>query len=167
MVRACLKSCEERKSLVRMSSKEASSGRKIGVFQFSNQKAQDEIIEASHNPSCVFACHASLVFAEGHISTVVQAILNAPVGAGHLQEPVGRNLFPGQAGDAIDDLFFDFPSLGEDEASFEFEDLLLVGPIQEVFELAAHREGALLDPSMPFIHALGGFEILGKVGLAG
>src|SRR5512134_91576 len=144
--RACLKSSEESQSLMGMGGKETSGRRQIAVFQFTNQQAQDEIIEASHNPGSVFSGHASAIFMQGDISAVVQAIFNAPVGAGHLQQSVWRNLFSGQAGDAIDDLFLDFTGFRKDEAPFEFENLLLVGPIQEVFELAAHRESTLLDP---------------------
>ena len=81
-----------------------------------------------------------MVFVQGHISAVVQVIFNTPIGASHLKEFLGRDFLSGQAGDATDDLLLNFTGFRKSEASFEFEDLLLVGPIQEVFELAAHRE---------------------------
>ena len=148
-----------------MGSKKTSGRREIGIFRFSNQKAEHQIVEASQASSSVFSGNASLVFVKGHISAIMQAIFNAPVGAGHLKELVWSDFFSGQAGNTIHDLFFHFTGFGKHEVTFQFEDLLLVGPIQEVLELAAHRESTLLDASMTFIHALSGFEVLGQIGL--
>jgi len=78
---------------------------------------------------------------------------------------MGRNLFASQTGGAIANLLLNFTSSGEDKAPFQFEDLFQVGPIQKVFELAAHGEGTLLNPPMAFVHSLGSFKIFRKISL--
>ena len=55
------------------------------VFQFVEQDAQDEIIDTSHCLSESAFGHSSLIFMESYISTIVQAIFDAPIGTDHLE----------------------------------------------------------------------------------
>ena len=65
----------------RKSSEVTSGGGQITEFQFSNQETEDEVIQARHNASSISFGHTGFVFMQGDISAVMQAILDAPIGA--------------------------------------------------------------------------------------
>jgi hypothetical protein len=81
MFRAFLKLSKESECLGRESSEIASSGGQITELEFSNQESQNEIIQASHDPSRIWFAHPGMVFMQGDISAVMQAILNPPIRA--------------------------------------------------------------------------------------
>ena len=110
---------------------------------------------------------ASLVFVQGDISRIVQAVFNAPVGAQHFQELGWRSLFSRQAGDAIDRFFPCFSGFREGNGSLELEDLLEERPVKEIIELAAGGQGPYFETPMSFARDGGRLEILGWAAHAG
>jgi len=104
-----------------------------------------------------------MIFQQGNVSAIVQTIFDAPIGARQEKQSLWGSLLSRKTGNAIDHLFLDLACFGEEETTLKFEDLFKVWPVQEIFELAAQRQGTGFNPSMTFVHALGGFEILWEI----
>ena len=129
-----------------------------GVFAAGGQDAQDQIIETGHDPCGIGLGHARVIFVEADISAVVQSVLDAPVRADHSQQTPWGNPITRGAGDAIYNLMLDLASPGGNKAAFQFEDLLEIGPIQKVLQLAAHGQGAGFQASVALVHGFGDSE---------
>jgi hypothetical protein len=138
--RAFLKSYKELKGQVGVGGIEASGSRKEAVFRFGKEAKQD-VIDDSHNMSGGVGLEMCAVFLQGYIPAVMQTIFDLPIRAKHTQELVRSNLFGRQAGDSIHDLTVVSPGFQSGDLSFEFEDLLMERPIQEINELAAGGNG--------------------------
>ena len=81
------------------------------------------------------ACsNAALIFAEGHVANVVQAVLDAPVTAIVGQQLFRIGLRSGQRGDAVNDFRGPFPlaglRVGQEAGAGDAEDLLDARPAQ-------------------------------------
>jgi hypothetical protein len=125
-----------------MSAEVTSGSWNSSILSFREQNAQNQVIEASHRLSCISFGHASVVFSQSDIPAVMQAVFDAPIGAGHLEELKRGDLFSPERGKAIFDLLPNFTGLERHETAFQSEDLLEIGPIQEILELAADRDRA-------------------------
>ena len=69
--RALLKLSEENKSLRRESSEMTSGRGQIAELKFADQKTQQEIVEASQNPTRIAFGHARVVFVKSDIAAVM------------------------------------------------------------------------------------------------
>ena len=78
--------------MVRVSSEEASSRRNKGEPRRGDQ-SEDEIVQDGHVVSCGMFFETGLVFVQGYIPGIVQAVFDTPIGAQHFKELGRRSLF--------------------------------------------------------------------------
>src|SRR5512137_1412573 len=100
--------------------------------------------------ACLPFGHASVVFSQSNIPAIMQAVLDATIRAGVVEQLPGSNFFACQAGKTIFDLILDFTRFEGDKTTFQLEDLFQVWPIQEILELAADCDGARFQSSVTF-----------------
>jgi hypothetical protein len=117
----------------------------------SGKDKQDQIPQRRHDLSGVPFPNATGILLERDVTTIVQAVLDAPMLTVQLQEFRGVCAFTRQAGDAIDNLMFDFhanPSL-----AVKLKDLAAARPIlrQVIGHPCRRPQGPLLPPAVPFI----------------
>lgn len=82
----------------------------------------------------------------------MEPVLDAPVAANELQEPLGGDLGLAQIGDEVCDL--GRPLFGRDARAGNASDLLQVRPVGVAFEASCKDEFPNVDASVPFIDSL-------------
>lgn len=94
-------------------------------------EGQGGVAEGGEDLGSIGGAGAALVFAAGDVANMVEAVLDAPVGARQLEKPFGPGLVARQAGDGVDDLD---AFLGPDgTAPGDAADLGDTGPAVEIF----------------------------------
>ena len=78
--------------MVWVSGEEASRRRDKGEIRHGNQR-EDQIVNDRHVMSSRMLFEAGLVFMQGYISGIVQAVFDVPVGAQHFQQLSRSSLF--------------------------------------------------------------------------
>ena len=95
-----------------------------------------------------------VVFIEGYIPNIMEAILDLPLSAIQLQQPLGTGLLGGQTRQAIDDLFGFLLALEMGDLAMDAKDLSYVGEIDVVIQLGTAPDLANLQAPMPLIDRL-------------
>ena len=99
------------------------------------------------------------LFPQRIITAIVQLVLNLPVFAHQLEQPLGTRLLHSQTGDPICDFVHHLAILDACEGAFQLEDLLHRRPIQVSLQGTTNGDGPLLNPPMSFFKGLGSAKI--------
>ncbi len=94
------------------------------------QEADGKVAQRRHDGGPVTRAHLTAVLVEGHVAHIVGAVLNRPVVAVELEEPLGVGVLGGERGDAVDDVELGFSGFEFCSLAFDAEDLCGVGEVQ-------------------------------------
>src|SRR5437879_7014924 len=102
-----------------------------------------------------------MIFLQGSVSAIVQAVFNAPVLSNQFQEAFGSRRGGGQTRDPIRNLLLHF-SQSIDALPLHLEDLRETRPLGIMRQLATNSDLSFFSPSMPFVHGGSGAKIHGR-----
>lgn len=95
-----------------------------------------------------------VIFIEGYIPNIMEAILDLPLPPIQLQQPLGTGLLEGQTGKAVDDFFGFLLALEMGDLAPDAKDLSYVGELDVVIQLGTRPDLANLQAPMALIDRL-------------
>ena len=114
--------------------------------------------EISNRGKCAAAGpDAAAVFVHRHVADVMQAVLDAPMGAHERQQPIGTGFDRGQAGDEVGDLGTDL--VADAALAPDARDLGRTGPVEVLDDLGADRDAARLDAAVRLVERFRAGEV--------
>lgn len=115
------------------------------------EQADGDVTETGHDARTTAGANLGFVLPVGHITHVMGLVLDVPVPTDQGKQPLRRGLLPGEAGDAVGDLFSHFARFDVDGLAVDPEDLGGVREVQIALEFRADLDGAGFDAPVPFV----------------
>lgn len=125
-----------------------------------SDEVEDEIADRGERAGA--GANATAILVHRHVTNVMQAVFDAPVGAGEMKEPLWPGLCRGQAGDQVGDLGADLVA----DAALPRDAGNLGGarPCKVRDDFGADRDAARLNAAVPLLDGSGGGEIRRRSG---
>lgn len=119
------------------------------------EQADRQVSKRGHHLGACPLAHLRAILVEGDVPDPVEPVLDRPVSSDEFEQPAGRCLFRGQAGNALDDLMAKGRPVQLPNGSFYLEDLPTVGEFHVVVEVGADPDLAYLDAAVTLIDRFG------------
>src|SRR5215471_18551059 len=120
---------------------------KAGAAQY----ADDEVGERGYDPARMVLRELRGIFVVGHVTPIVQPVLNAPMAAAELEQRRCRRPLWRQTGEPIDDLPLDLPGGADAPLALQPEHLPQPRPVAVAYEISIRRQRAPLLSPVPLL----------------